>query len=74
MKNKFFKRADTLMWLVGMQVVAFGLDAALSNVGVLNLTPEVTTFIGLVLSQITKSLREVVAVKQKELDDSSFED
>lgn len=72
--KQFFKRADTLLWLVGTQAIAVGLDTLLVNLGLFNLDPQITVLIGLVISQMTKELRERIVEKQKILDDSAFED
>jgi hypothetical protein len=54
------KRILSLVWAsVGMGI-AFGLDYVATNIGMFNLSVELTAFIGLVIAQITKSIRNYV--------------
>jgi len=55
------KRILSLIWAsVGMGL-AFWLDYVATNLGVFNLSIEMTAFIGLVIAQITKAIRNYVA-------------
>jgi len=50
------KRLLSLAWRVGGMTLAFVLEAIASNLGILELPPQVTVFIGLVISELTKAL------------------
>lgn len=54
------KRILSLLWASAGMAVAFGLDYVASNLGMFNLSVEVTAFIGLVIAQITKTIRNYV--------------
>lgn len=46
----------SLLWRTGAMAVAFILGAVLTNLQVLELSPQMTVFIGLVIGEITKAL------------------
>jgi len=50
------KRLLSLLWRVGGMTLVFLLEAIVSNLGVLELSTEMTIFIGLVLGEITKEI------------------
>ena len=59
--NELQKRLLSLLWAsIGMGL-AFGLDYIGTNLGIFNLSLEMTTFIGLVIAQITKAIRNYVS-------------
>jgi hypothetical protein len=50
-------RILSLLWSTGTMALAFGLDYVASNLGIFNLSVEMTAFLGLVIAQITKYIR-----------------
>lgn len=57
MKKELKNRLLTLLWSTALMSVAYGIDYIASQLGMFDLSIEVTTFIGLVLAQITKYIR-----------------
>lgn len=60
MKKELKNRLLTLLWSTALMSVAYGLDYIASQLGMFDLSVEVTTFIGLVLAQITKYIRNLL--------------
>lgn len=60
MNEILLKRLKSLAWRVGMMTGAFVLSAIANNLGVLELSPEATTIIGLVLGEVSKALNSRV--------------
>ncbi|MEK9694523.1 MAG: hypothetical protein VW270_02100 [Candidatus Poseidoniales archaeon] len=55
-ENQFVKRLKSFGWRFAMVAVAAAFAWAAENVGLLELTPMQTTFLGLVLGEISKYL------------------
>lgn len=60
MKKELKNRLLTLLWSTALMSVAYGLDYIASQLGIFDLSIELTTFIGLVLAQITKYIRNLL--------------
>ena len=60
MKKELKNRLLTLLWSTALMSVAYGLDYIASQLGMFDLSIELTTFIGLVLAQITKYIRNLL--------------
>jgi|BioPla2DNA2_1021312.scaffolds.fasta_scaffold131682_3 hypothetical protein len=60
MKKELKNRLLTLLWSTALMSVAYGIDYIASQLGMFDLSIEVTTFIGLVLAQITKYIRNLL--------------
>lgn len=60
MKKELKNRLLTLLWSTALMSVAYGIDYIASQLGMFDLSVEVTTFIGLVLAQITKYIRNLL--------------
>ena len=60
MKKELKNRLLTLLWSTALMSVAYGIDYIASQLGIFDLSIEVTTFIGLVLAQITKYIRNLL--------------
>lgn len=54
--DQFIKRLQSLGWRVTMMALAFILEITASNLGVLELSPELTIFLGLLLGEASKAL------------------
>jgi hypothetical protein len=52
--EQFITRLKTFGWLLGAYLVAMGLSWISEHIGLLELNPFWTAFVGLVISQITK--------------------
>ena len=60
MKKELKNRLLTLLWSTALMSVAYGIDYIASQLGMFDLSIELTTFIGLVLAQITKYIRNIL--------------
>jgi hypothetical protein len=60
-KSELQKRLESLAWRVGMMSLAALIDFGAANVGLFNLPPEVTTILGLVLGEISKTIHNKLA-------------
>ncbi|MGI6551351.1 MAG: hypothetical protein ACOX4Q_15250 [Syntrophomonadales bacterium] len=60
MKKELKNRLLTLLWSTALMSVAYGIDYIASQLGMFDLSVELTTFIGLVLAQITKYIRNLL--------------
>ena len=60
MKKELKNRLLTLLWSTALMSVAYGIDYIASQLGMFDLSSEVTTFLGLVLAQITKYIRNLL--------------
>lgn len=60
MKKELKNRLLTLLWSTALMSVAYGIDYIASQLGMFDLSTELTTFIGLVLAQITKYIRNLL--------------
>lgn len=60
MKKELKNRLLTLLWSTALMSVAYGIDYIASQLGMFDLSIEVTTFMGLVLAQITKYIRNLL--------------
>ena len=60
MEKELKNRLLTLLWSTALMSVAYGIDYIASQLGMFDLSVEVTTFIGLVLAQITKYIRNLL--------------
>jgi hypothetical protein len=60
MKKELKNRLLTLLWSTALMSVAYGIDYIASQLGMFDLSIELTTFIGLVLAQITKYIRNLL--------------
>ena len=54
------KRLLSLAWRAGMMILAGGIAYLAKNLNVLDLSPETTVFIGLILGEISKYLNTPV--------------
>ena len=55
------KRLKAFAWHTGMMTVAFAIDAATKNLGILNMPEQVTVLLGLALGQASKYVANVIA-------------
>ena len=60
MKKELKNRLLTLLWSTALMSVAYGIDYIASQLGMFDLSIELTTFMGLVLAQITKYIRNLL--------------
>ncbi len=60
MEKELKNRLLTLLWSTALMSVAYGIDYIASHLGMFDLSIELTTFIGLVLAQITKYIRNIL--------------
>jgi hypothetical protein len=56
MKEQLIKRLKSFLWRAGMVALAAFLAYAAENIGLLELSPQATVIIGLVLGEISKFL------------------
>lgn len=61
--KKLIKRIEAFAWHSLMMIVAFALEEILKDVSVLQLTPELTVIVGLILGQISKALNNYISQK-----------
>ena len=54
------KRIKSLAWRVGMMMLAGGLAYLSENVGLLELSTEVTVILGLVFGEISKAIHNIL--------------
>jgi len=54
--SQFVKRLKSFLWRTGMMVLAVTIDIVASNLGMLELNPEVTVLLGLALGEVSKYL------------------
>jgi hypothetical protein len=52
-------RLRTFLWSLGWMIVAACIDFALANLGLLNMPSEVTITVGLILTQISKFVKNL---------------
>lgn len=57
------KRIKSLLWRSAMMAIAVFVNALATNVGMLELSPEMTVFIGLILGEISKQLNKKTNVR-----------
>lgn len=57
------KRLKTFLWSLGWMIVAACIDFALENLGLLNMPGEVTIVIGLILTQVSKFVKNLIDEK-----------
>lgn len=62
-QSQLLKRFKSLLWRVAMMGLALLVDFALENLGLFELTPQVTVVIGLVLGEISKWLNTGLSKK-----------
>jgi len=55
-KQILIKRAQSLVWRSGAMLSVMVVDFAATNIGLLELSPEVVVFAGLVLGEVSKYL------------------
>ena len=56
MSEQFWKRVKSLVWRASMMAIAVFLSSIAENIGVLELSPQVTVLLGLVLGEVSKWL------------------
>lgn len=66
MSQELEKRLSALAWSIGAMVLAMGIDFAAQNLGLFNLDPEVTVFLGLFLNQISKAIHNYLRQRTPE--------
>lgn len=54
-------RFKSLLWRTGMMALAFLVTAVSNNLTSLNLTPEVTVFVGLILGEVSKAINNYLS-------------
>lgn len=59
--SQFMKRLKSFLWRTGMMVLAVTFDIIASNLGMLELNPEVTVLLGLALGEVSKYLNSATA-------------
>jgi hypothetical protein len=66
-KSKLKKFAISLFWNGGTMLLAFMIDAIAQNLGIFNLSPEMTAFLGVILGRLSKAIN-VYIQENKELE------
>ena len=56
MESQFLKRLKSFVWRLGMVTVVFALEWVSGNVGLLELSPQVTMVLGLIAGEVSKYL------------------
>jgi hypothetical protein len=65
MSEQFWKRIKSLAWRAGMMAIAVFLGSVSENIGLLELSPQVTVLIGLVLGEVSKWLNNYTLAYNK---------
>lgn len=64
-KYQLTKRVYSLVWRVGMMVLAVVLDWALVNYTALNIPPQFTVLLGLVLGEVSKAINTELQIRKE---------
>jgi len=59
-KNKMFKSVKSLAWRIGMMALAVIIKFLIDNLGTFELSPTITTIIGLVLGEVSKIINKSI--------------
>lgn len=64
-KSRIIKFLKSLAWNGGMMFLAFAVDSIASNLGIFNLSPEMTAFLGVILGRISKAINVYIQSNQE---------
>lgn len=65
MKSQLRKRLESFAWRASMMMLAVFLDYLIAHIGLIEINPEYTVIIGLMLGELSKAIKSEIDTKKE---------